>query len=161
VRHLHRVSIPQDVSRADLVPAGPKSRGSGVTPRRLGLGIGAGRTAIGLGFLAAPLASVRVLGLDTATAHRLTWLARMTAVRDLVIGAGTLASVGRGPGAGGWLLAGAAADATDAVILTGALRAGQVSGLATRAIAAGAVVAAGGAVWAAVASATPHTSKRS
>lgn len=106
--------------------------------------------AIGAIFLAAPVTSVRVLGLDTATAARITWLARMTAVRDGVLGAGTVVSSERQHGAGGWLLAGSVSDAVDAAVLAAALREGKLRGWRPQAIAAGAV---GAAVLAAVAAA--------
>lgn len=95
--------------------------------------------AVGAIFLTAPVASVRILGLDTATAARVAWLARMTAVRDTVLGAGTVVSSGRRRGAGGWLLAGAVSDAVDAGVLAAALRDGKVRGWRSQAIAVGAV----------------------
>lgn len=104
--------------------------------------------AIGAGFLAAPVMSVRVLGLDSATAARVTWLARMTAIRDGVVGAGTVATSARGSGAAGWLLAGSVSDAVDAVILASALRDGRVGGWRAKVISVG---AAGAAVVAAAA----------
>jgi hypothetical protein len=110
--------------------------------RTIGLSVGAGRVAIGAIFLAAPVTSVRLLGLDTATAARITWLARMTAVRDTVLGAGTVVSSGRRKGAAGWLLAGSVSDAVDAAVLAAALRGGKVRGWRAQAIAVGAVGAA-------------------
>ena len=112
------------------------------TARTVGLCIGAGRVAIGAVFLAAPVTSVRLLGLDTATAARITWLARMTAVRDTVLGAGTVVSSGRQQGAAGWLCAGAVSDTVDAVVLAAALREGRLRGWRPQAIAVGAVGAA-------------------
>ncbi|PZS15368.1 MAG: hypothetical protein DLM57_12890 [Pseudonocardiales bacterium] len=118
--------------------------------RTIGLTVGAGRAAIGAIFLAAPVSSVRLLGLDTATATRVTWLARMTAARDGVLGAGTLVSSARREGAGGWLLAGSVSDAVDAVVLVAALRDGKVRGRRAQAITAGAIGAALAAAAAAV-----------
>ncbi len=118
--------------------------------RTIGLSIGAGRVAIGAVFLATPVASVRLLGLDTATATRITWLARMTAARDTVLGAGTIASARRGPGAASWLVAGAVSDAADAAVIVAALREGKIRGWRAQAVAAGAV---GAAVLAAAAAA--------
>ena len=131
---------------ADSVPL------SGRLPsaRTIGLSVGAGRVTIGAVFLAAPVMSVRLLGLDTATAARITWLARMTAVRDTVLGAGTVACSGRRQGAAGWLLAGAVSDAVDAAVLAAALRGGKLRGWRPQAIAVGAV---GAALIAAVAAA--------
>jgi hypothetical protein len=113
--------------------------------RTIGLSVGAGRVAIGAVFLAAPVTSVRILGLDTATAARITWLARMTAVRDTVLGAGTVVTVvstGRRRGGAGWLLAGSVSDAADAAVLAAALREGKIKGWRPQAIAIGAVGAA-------------------
>jgi hypothetical protein len=98
-------------------------------PRRLALLIGGGRTLIGLAFGAAPITAVRSLGVDGATAARMEWLARMTAARDTVLGAGTVAASRRGRGARTWLLAGAAADAVDAVALTAAAKSRRVGGV--------------------------------
>jgi hypothetical protein len=133
VRSLHTY-----VADADSVPL------SGRLPsaRTIGLCVGAGRVAIGAVFLAAPVTSVRLLGLDTATAARITWLARMTAVRDTVLGAGTVVSAGRRRGAAGWLYAGAVSDTVDAAVLAAALREGKVRGWRPQAIAVGAVGAA-------------------
>lgn len=120
------------------------------TPRTAALLIGAIRTAIGLAFLAAPVTAVRTLGVDTATAGRLDWLARMTAARDAVLGAGTLAAAARDEGVAPWLVAGAAADAADAVVLGTAIarrRAGGPGALGS-AVLAGLATAAG--AWAAV-----------
>ena len=88
--HLRRTarSLHTYVADADSVPLSRRLPSA----RTIGLCVGAGRVAIGAVFLAAPVTSVRLLGLDTATAARITWLARMTAVRDTVLGAGTVAS---------------------------------------------------------------------
>jgi hypothetical protein len=101
-----------------------------------------GRIAVGAVFFAAPVFSVRLLGLDTGTAERVTWLARMTATRDGVLGAGTVVSSARGEGAHAWMLAGSVADAADAAVLVAALRAGRVRGPRAVAVTAGAVAAA-------------------
>lgn len=117
--------------------------------RTVGIAIGAGRAALGAGFLLAPVASVRVLGLDTATAQRVTWLAQMAAVRDGALGAGTAAATARGRG-GGWLLAGAASDLTDAVVISAALRQGRLRGVRAQAVVGFAAAMAAMAGWAAV-----------
>jgi hypothetical protein len=104
--------------------------------------IGIARVALGMGLLAAPAAVARLAGIDTGTARRVTWLTRMTAGRDLALGAGTLAARGGGDAAR-WLAVGAAADLADAVILTSALRQGRlgrVRGVGMAAIAAGGAV---------------------
>jgi hypothetical protein len=114
--------------------------------RAIGVLIGGGRVAIGVAFALNPVTSVRVLGIDTATANRLAWLAQMTAARDIVLGAGTLFASISGRGSGPWLLAGAASDLADAAALTGALTRRQVAAVPAIAIAAGAVGLAGVAV---------------
>ncbi len=110
--------------------------------RTIGICVGATRLTIGAVFLAAPVASVRLMGLDSATAARVSWLARMTAARDGVLGAGTLASSASRSGAVGWLLAGSISDAADAAVLVSALRQGKLGGWRAQAISAGAVGAA-------------------
>ena len=95
--------------------------------------------ALGVGFLLAPVASVRILGMDSATAKRVTYLARMAAVRDASIGAGTLVSARPG----GWLLAGAVSDAVDAVVIADAVRSGRAGGPTARLVVVGAALIAG------------------
>ena len=114
------------------------------------LGFGVGRVVLGGAFLLAPVVSTRVLGLDTATAKRVTFLARMAAARDIGLGAGTLAA-GSTPAAVPWLLAGAGADLVDATVIAAALRKGIARGLPAAAIAVGAVAGAGLGIGAAVA----------
>jgi hypothetical protein len=153
-RHLRR-SLPNYVAAPDSVRGPsrlPSARGPSRLPsaRTIGLSVGAGRLAIGAIFLLAPVPSVRLLGLDTATAARITWLARMTAGRDGVLGAGTLMSAARRDGAGAWLLAGAVSDAVDAAVLVAALREGKVRGWRAQFVTAGAIAAAVVATGAAV-----------
>jgi hypothetical protein len=113
---------------------------------------------IGTTLLAAPVAGVRVVGGDSATAHRVSWLSRMLAGRDVALAVGALTAEARGRDSSGWIAAGAAADAVDAVALGVALREGRLGG-GRAAFAAGvAVLAAGIGLWAAR---TPHTSRRS
>jgi hypothetical protein len=84
--------------------------------RRLALA----RTGIGVAFLLAPRRAMRVwLGADTVV---LEPAARSIGARDLVIGLGALAALGRGGPAGSWLAAGAWADAADAVATAAARR---------------------------------------
>lgn len=82
-----------------------------------------------------------MLGLDTATAKRVRFLARMAAARDIGLGAGTLAA-GPTPAAVPWLLAGAGADVVDATVILGAMRSGTTRGLPALGISAGALGAA-------------------
>ena len=113
-----------------------------LAPHALARSVGVGRLLAGGGFLLAPVGSTRALGLDTATAKRVSFLARMMAARDVVIGAGT-AAAGRGTGRPAtWLLAGAVADATDAVVIAGALKSGRARGPVAAAVVGIAAVAA-------------------
>lgn len=114
--------------------------------RTVALAIGVARTGIGVGFAAAPVAALRLLGLDTATAARVAWLSRMTAARDGVLGAGTLAATARGR-PGPWLLAGAVADAADAAALAGALRTHKIGGPKAVAMIGAASLAALAGIW--------------
>jgi hypothetical protein len=100
-----------------------------------------GRLAVGGAFLVAPVVSTRVLGLDTATAKRVSFLARMAAARDIGLGAGTL-NAGATAAAAPWLAAGAAADAVDAVVIAGAMRHGAARGLPALGIVVGAAATA-------------------
>jgi hypothetical protein len=112
-------------------------------PQSMALQIAAGRAVIGAVILADPVRAARMLGADTATAQRASWLTRMLGVRDSAIGVGGVAAVRQGSGAASWILAGAVADALDAVVLAGALKNGRVKGLgpaATVPFAAGAAV---------------------
>src|SRR5689334_15313676 len=96
--------------------------------RSLAMQIGAGRTAIAAGVLAAPVLSTRLLGADAATAQRVTWLTRMLGVRDGVLGVGTAAAARTGAGAG-WVLGGAVSDAVDALVLAAAVKQGRLRGI--------------------------------
>lgn len=100
--------------------------GTSSVTRSAGLALGLGRLALGAAFLARPVDSVRLLGTDTATANRMAWLARMAAVRDAALGAGAAASLAGRRTSAGWLLAGALADAGDAVVLAVAARDGRL-----------------------------------
>ncbi|WP_338185036.1 hypothetical protein [Jatrophihabitans sp.] len=111
-------------------------------------GLGLGRVAIGVGFLADPISSVRVLGVDTGSAKRMTFLARMAAGRDIVLGLGVL--LARSPESkAGWVAAGAGADVVDAVAISAGMRSGTTGGAGAAGISAGALGAALVGFWAA------------
>jgi hypothetical protein len=102
------------------------------------------RTVVAAAIMTCPVPTVRALGADTATAQRVVWLTRMTAIRDGALGAGGVVAARRG-GAGAavpWLVGGAVSDAVDAVVITQALRNGRIKGLGPRATVPMAVVAA-------------------
>lgn len=96
--------------------------------------LAAGRTAAGTVMLLLPVLSARLLGADSATAKRVSWLTRMMAVRDAAIGAGGLAAARGNGSATPWLVAGAVADTVDALVLTQALQQGRVRGLTATAV---------------------------
>jgi hypothetical protein len=112
------------------------------SPQTIAVGIGVGRLVVGGGFLAAPVVSTRVLGLDSATAKRVAFLARMAAARDIGLGVGTLGAGPTTAAAAPWLAAGAAADAVDAIVIAGAMRQGVARGLPALGIVLGAAATA-------------------
>ena len=117
-------------------------------PQAVALGIGAGRVVMGTTFLLAPRFSVRILGVDAASAKRMTFLARMAAARDIGLGAGTL-DAGPTAAAAPWLLAGAAADTVDALVIAGAMKRGVTRGIPAAGLVVGAAATAAVGVWAA------------
>jgi hypothetical protein len=119
-------------------------------PDSMAMQLAAGRAVFAATMTAAPVFSARLLGADTATAQRVTWLTRMMAVRDGALGAGGVAAARRGGAAPApWLLGGAVSDAVDAIVIAAALKQGRVKGLVPRLIVpAAAATAAVGAVTA-------------
>ena len=109
------------------------------------------RIGLGAAMFAAPVPAARLAGIDTGTARRISWLARMTAARDAALGAGALTAV-RGDGdPARWVLAGAASDLVDALVVLDAVRRGRLGRLRGGAVVAASVsgvlagvVAAGG-----------------
>ena len=150
-------AMPTDVSRFEQENRGPviasiTSRVDHLPANRLiAAGIGGGRIAIGVSFLSSPVRFLRMIGLDTASATRVTWLARTAGVRDVVLGVGTLVVAVTGRSDTSWLLAGAACDAVDALVTGAAAREGRISRVRGALVTAGAVasVAAGIAAFAA------------
>lgn len=111
-----------------------------VTPDHLALG----RTAAGATMVLRPRALPQLMGLDSATAARVGWAVQMLGAREVAIGLGTLATLGRGDRRASrtWLAAGVLCDAVDVLAVTGALLKGRVSkgsGAAVLAVALGAV----------------------
>ena len=135
-----RSSVTQlDAPGDDVVASSARRIGSA---RRLAALLGAGRLAMGGAFLAYPAASVRLLGVDSATAGRVVWLIRMAAVRDAALGAGALASTAAGRGQTAWLVAGALTDAGDASVIAMSVRAGRLGRSRGYLVSAGALAAA-------------------
>lgn len=106
--------------------------------RSLALKLVAGRSVIGAVIMAAPVPAARMLGADTATAQRVTWLTRMLGVRDGAIGVGGVDAVRRGTSATPWLLSGGVADAVDSLVLAGAVKQGRIRGVVPTVLALGA-----------------------
>jgi hypothetical protein len=112
-------------------------------------GMGIGRLVLGGGLLAAPTTAARLLGVDSASAKRMAFLARMAAIRDMGLGVGTLASRGT-PQVALWLGVAAAADAVDALVVGAATKQGATRGIVALGTVAGAAAAAGLGGWAAL-----------
>jgi hypothetical protein len=127
--HLHRAQARASPSTEVFVPK--------LSPRSTALAIGAGRVAFGVMLAAAPENGAKSFGADSATARRMAWMTRMTAVRDAAIGLGTVGAVQRG-NPGPWLLAGALADLGDSLAVADGLHRGRVSGPIAWLVAAGA-----------------------
>lgn len=106
------MSMPAALSRLPALPS----------RRQTGLVSGWARVALGGVFLADPMLSIRILGLDAGTAARVTWLARMAAARDIGIGAGTANAARHDRDLTPWLLAGAFSDLVDGVVIAAAGR---------------------------------------
>src|SRR5207248_9350744 len=113
----------------------------------LAVAVGSSRVALGVGYLAFPVSATRMLGVDGATATRMAWLARMTAARDLALGAGTVVSTMTTGRNSAWLAAGMVCDAVDAAVIAVAARQRRLDPLRAAAATAAAVAGvAGGAV---------------
>jgi hypothetical protein len=108
----------------------------------LAAGIGVGRVLVGVSFLSSPVAGLRLIGLDTATAARVTWLTRTAGIRDVALGAGMLFAAATGGDDGPWLIAGAGCDAVDAAVTAIAARDGRVARVRGMLVAAGAAATA-------------------
>lgn len=118
-------------------------------PDSTALQISTGRTAFAIAIMAAPVTCLRLLGADSATARRVTWLTRMMAVRDGALGVGGALAARRGGSVPPWLLGGAVADAVDAMVIARAVREGRVKGVLPTTVAPlAALMAAAGAVTA-------------
>jgi peptide-methionine (R)-S-oxide reductase len=98
-----------------------------ISTRKVAIAIGIGRIGLGAAFLIKPEASTTLLGLDSITARRISWLAQMAAARDLALGVGTVTSSLRGADPAIWLLGGAASDAVDAIVIGDAVRTRRLS----------------------------------
>ena len=108
----------------------------------LALSLNGARLALGAALLAYPAPMIRQLGVDRASAARMSWLARTAAARDAALGAGGVVAVVRGRGQPGWVLAGVACDVVDAVVLVQAAQQRRVDPLRGRLMVGAAAVSA-------------------
>jgi hypothetical protein len=125
-------------------------RPSGRLPARLPAApsaevVGLIRAGAGLVMLARPAVLPRLLGADSATAARVTWLTQMLGAREVALGAGSVLAQRRGgAGARTWLYAGVLADGIDAVAVSTAIARGRVSRLTGAGVVVTAAAAAAG-----------------
>jgi hypothetical protein len=105
---------------------------------RLLIVFGLFRVGLGAGLLLRPDLLARLLGVDSVTARRTGWLARMVGGREVALGVGSLAAARHPEGRPRWLVAQLVADASDAAALLLAARAGVVSPVLASAAAASA-----------------------
>jgi hypothetical protein len=89
---------------------------------RAGPALGAVRTLLGAAMLARPLLIPRLFGADRVTAERVAWLVRMLGIREIALGGGALLH-----DTPAWVLAGAACDLTDGLVLAASARRGYVN----------------------------------
>jgi hypothetical protein len=111
-----------------------------VSPAQLALG----RTGAGSMMVLRPRVLPQLLGVDSATARRMSWTVQMLGAREVALGLGTLTALRRPDGAAArtWVAAGVLCDAVDVLAVGGALLRGRLrtgSGGAVLAVAAGAV----------------------
>lgn len=94
------------------------------------------RMGVGAALVARPAALPTSVGVDSATAARISWLGRMVGVRDMTLGWGLVHAARHGADPRPWLLAQAASDAVDAAAFTAAVARGQAKPVKALAIAA-------------------------
>jgi hypothetical protein len=117
-------------------------RGKSQRAHSLTVLLGLGRVGLGAAFLAFPVGSVRLLGIDSASAARMAWLARLAAARDVALGAGVLGAAVTHRGRVSALVATSLCDAADAAVVAAAAREQRVDRLRGYAMAGGAAAAA-------------------
>ena len=96
-----------------------------VAPTRLA----AGRTGAGAVMLARPRLMPQVMGVDSASAARSTWVVQMLGAREIALGLGTLASLRMDDrrATRTWLTAGVLCDGLDAVVVGAGVLSGRLS----------------------------------
>ena len=98
-----------------------------------------GRFGVGAALVARPEVLPRLVGVDSVSAQRMSWVVRLFAVRDAALGAGAAHAVVTGRPVSSWLVAQAVSDGTDAVAVGLAVRRRDVSAVRGAAVAAFAV----------------------
>ena len=100
--------------------------------------ISAGVFRMGLGatLVVRPSNLPKTVGVDSATAAKVSWLGSMVGVRDIALGWGLAHAARRGEDPRPWLLAQAVSDAVDAAAFTAAVAKGHAKPTKTLAIAA-------------------------
>jgi hypothetical protein len=90
--------------------------------------IALGRAGAGASMLVRPRTLPTMLGLDSASTARITWVVQLLGARDLALGLGAAQALRYDARAGRtWLAAGMPCDAVDALVLAAAAGRGRVS----------------------------------
>jgi len=90
--------------------------------------IALGRAGAGASMLVRPRTLPTMLGLDSASTARITWVVQLLGARDLALGLGAAKALRYDARAGRtWLAAGVLCDAVDALVLAAAAGRGRVS----------------------------------
>jgi len=90
--------------------------------------IALGRAGAGASMLVRPRTLPTMLGLDSASTARISWVVQLLGARDLALGLGAAQALRHDARAGRtWLAAGVLCDAVDALVLAAAAGRGRVS----------------------------------
>lgn len=105
--------------------------------------VAAGRTGAGAVMVVRPRALPSLLGVDSATSARMSWVTQMLGAREIALGVGTLMALrsGNDSSARTWIAAGVLCDAVDALVVGAGLaqrRLPAAAGASTLAVAVGA-----------------------
>jgi hypothetical protein len=91
--------------------------------------VGVGRAVMGASLIARPRNLATTLGVDTASAARTDFEARLLGVRDVALGLGAAFAAGTGAPVRTWLLAQALSDAADCVVFLSGAASGRFAPL--------------------------------
>jgi hypothetical protein len=100
-----------------------------MNPRRAVRLLSATRAFAGVSLITSPRVLPRMVGVDSATAARVSWLNTMIGARELALGAGTLLAMRGGRDVTEWVYAQAVSDLADAVAFSGAVARGHARAL--------------------------------